>query len=373
VEIAEFDRDYAPVSGLMELREAVAACTTPLPPRHASQYTAENVAISSGGRVSLTRAAASRRHRCTSVTSCPTTPPTKSCSTIFRPSPPSRSCSIPAPLRLQAPRSSGEEILGRRPRRPPDVQPLQPDGQGGEGRTSPGSCRAGARARLLDALDEFYSPLHLGRHGRERQCRAYVEDVDRDPVVVFDGLTKNWRYPGWRVCWTVGPKSVIEALGSAGSFLDGGPSRPLQRAAIPLLEPAVADQEAQAIRAAFRDKRSLLLRGLRRPRRRSSTSSPRARSTLGQSEQASRSPSPTAMGFFRAALEHRSSASRGSSSTSTPAAPWRSAEPLPEARPLQLRAGHGRARGGAGAAGEADRRPPGELTLRAGSRPRPPA
>lgn len=26
----------------------------------------------------------------------------------------------------------------------------------------------------------------------------YVDDVDADPVVLFDGLTKNWRYPGWR-------------------------------------------------------------------------------------------------------------------------------------------------------------------------------
>ena len=64
----------------------------------------------------------------------------------------------------------------------------------------------------------------------------YVEDVDRDPVVIFDGLTKNWRYPGWRVTWTVGPREVIEAVASAGSFLDGGGSRPLQRAAIPLLD-----------------------------------------------------------------------------------------------------------------------------------------
>ena len=65
----------------------------------------------------------------------------------------------------------------------------------------------------------------------------YVEDVDRDPVVLFDGLTKNWRYPGWRVTWTVGPRQVIEAVASAGSFLDGGGSKPLQRAAIPLLDP----------------------------------------------------------------------------------------------------------------------------------------
>ena len=52
----------------------------------------------------------------------------------------------------------------------------------------------------------------------------YVEDVDRDPVVLFDGLTKNWRYPGWRCTWVVGPRAVIEAVASTGSFLDGGAS-----------------------------------------------------------------------------------------------------------------------------------------------------
>ena len=46
------------------------------------------------------------------------------------------------------------------------------------------------------------------------------------------GLTKNWRYPGWRTTWVLGPRSVIEAVTSSGSFLDGGGSRPLQRAAI---------------------------------------------------------------------------------------------------------------------------------------------
>ena len=45
-----------------------------------------------------------------------------------------------------------------------------------------------------------------------RANNLYVEDVDRDPVVLVDGLTKNWRYPGWRVTWTLGPKKVIEAI-----------------------------------------------------------------------------------------------------------------------------------------------------------------
>ena len=57
-----------------------------------------------------------------------------------------------------------------------------------------------------------------------------------------------------RVAWVVGPRSVIDAVVSAGSFLDGGGSRPLQRAAIPLLEPGYADLEADAIQGAFRRK-----------------------------------------------------------------------------------------------------------------------
>jgi N-succinyldiaminopimelate aminotransferase len=60
IEILEEDRDYAPVSGLWELREAVADMYNRLYRRGLpSQYSAENVAVSSGGRTALTRAAAS--------------------------------------------------------------------------------------------------------------------------------------------------------------------------------------------------------------------------------------------------------------------------------------------------------------------------
>jgi aspartate/methionine/tyrosine aminotransferase len=91
----------------------------------------------------------------------------------------------------------------------------------------------------------------------------YVDDVDSDPVVLFDGLTKNWRYPGWRCTWIVGPQAVIEAVSSSGSFLDGGGSKPLQRSAVPLLAPAHVQAETRAIREAFLRKRALLTDGLR--------------------------------------------------------------------------------------------------------------
>jgi len=123
-----------------------------------------------------------------------------------------------------------------------------------------------AIARELDCtllLDEFYSHYVWDGDDSIVSAARYVEDVDRDPVVILDGLTKNWRYPGWRVTWTVGPKKVIEAITSAGSFLDGGASAPMQRAAIALLDPANVQLETTALQKAFRSKRDLIVRGLR--------------------------------------------------------------------------------------------------------------
>ena len=59
VEVHPDDQEYAPVAGFGELREAVASLYNRLFRRGMpSQYVAENVAISGGGRSSLTRAAA---------------------------------------------------------------------------------------------------------------------------------------------------------------------------------------------------------------------------------------------------------------------------------------------------------------------------
>jgi hypothetical protein len=122
------------------------------------------------------------------------------------------------------------------------------------------------KLRCTLILDEFYSHYVWNSPDSPRamvSAAKYVQDVDRDPVVILDGLTKNWRYPGWRCTWVVGPRAVIEAVSSTGSFLDGGGSRPLQRAAVPLLEPARVLAESEAIRRAFLPKRQILVEGLR--------------------------------------------------------------------------------------------------------------
>lgn len=274
VDIDPADQEYSPVPGLPELRETVASLYNRLFRRGLpSQYSAENVAIGGGGRVSIMRACAAvggvhMGHFLPDYTAY------EELLDVFR-----RFTPIPILLDPESGydfsvRQLRREVLGRGLGALLLSNPCNPTGKVIAGE----ELRAWvALARELDCamlMDEFYSHYVWkdvgagggagGAHPHISSAAAYVEDVDADPIVIFDGLTKNWRYPGWRICWTVGPKSVIQAMSSAGSFLDGGPSRPMQRAAIALLDEERTRAESDAIHAAFSAKRQLLLQGLRR-------------------------------------------------------------------------------------------------------------
>lgn len=261
------DHEYAPVAGLWELREAIAGYYNELFRRGMpSKYTAENVAVSGGGRSALTRVAASLGH-INLGHFLPDYTAYEELLDVFR-------LFSPIPILLEGERGYAfsaadlrREILGRGLSGILLSNPSNPTGK-----MIGGSDLAEwvAVSRDLDCaliLDEFYSHYiwrpDLVAQGMVETAARYVEDVDRDPIVILDGLTKNWRYPGWRVTWTVAPKKIIEGVASAGSFLDGGGSRPLQRKAIELLAPTAAMAETKAIHTEFAKKRSKLLNGLR--------------------------------------------------------------------------------------------------------------
>lgn len=258
--------EYAPVAGLPDLRAAVAdAYNRRFRKGLKSQYSAENVAICGGGRLALARAAVALGevnlgHFLPDYTAY------EELLSVFR-------LFNPIPILLEGERryhfsvdDLRREILGRGLSAVLLSNPCNPTG-----RTIAGSELAAwvATSRALDCsllIDEFYSH-YIWRQVDGAQvpivsAAAYVEDVEKDPVVIFDGLTKNWRYPGMRISWTVGPKPVIEAVASAGSFLDGGGSRPAQQAAIRLLDDATIEAETQSIRRAFSAKRAYLLEAL---------------------------------------------------------------------------------------------------------------
>jgi aspartate/methionine/tyrosine aminotransferase len=262
VDIAVEDQEYAPVAGLWELREAVAGLYNDLHRRGmSSKYSAENVAIAGGGRVSIMRACAAvgpvhLGHFLPDYTAY------EELLDVFR-------RFTPIPILLD-PEEGYEfpvealrrEILGRGLGAVLLSNPCNPTGKliaGDELAQWVGACRD-LDCTLL--VDEFYSHYVWGSEPRIVSAAAHVEDVDRDPIVIFDGLTKNFRYPGWRTTWIVGPKGVIEAAASAGSFLDGGGARPLQRAAVSIVNASHARAEGAAIYETFGKKRRRLLDGL---------------------------------------------------------------------------------------------------------------
>lgn len=256
------DQEYAPVAGLWELREAIAGHYNTLYRKGLkSQYSAENVAVSGGGRAALTRAAASLGqinlgHFLPDYTAY------EELLDVFK-------AFTAIPILLDGDRGYAftaddlqREILGRGLSALLFSNPCNPTGKAVGGEDLARWVEVAQKTDCSLLIDEFYSHyLWTTRPGQlpVESAARYVKDVNADPVVIFDGLTKNWRYPGWRVTWTVGPRQVIEAVASAGSFLDGGGGKPIQRAAVPLLEESHVIKETNATHKVFRDKRDLMV------------------------------------------------------------------------------------------------------------------
>jgi aspartate/methionine/tyrosine aminotransferase len=307
VEVDPADQEYAPIPGLWELREAIAGHYNRTYRRGlGSKYSAENVSVSGGGRASLTRAAASLGlinlgHFLPDYTAY------EELLDVFK-----AFTAIPILLDSErgyafGPEALKKEILGLGLSAVLLSNPSNPTGKVVQG------PELGAwvdLARTLDCallIDEFYAHYVWTSPPQAPvpvSAAAHVRDVNKDPVILFDGLTKNWRYPGWRVTWTVGPRSVIDAVSSAGSFLDGGGSRPLQRAALSLFEPGVVQAELRAIHDAFRPKRELLLRGLQKLGVRVDRE-PEGTFYVWGNLSGLPTPLSDGMGLFRAALEQK--------------------------------------------------------------------
>lgn len=306
VEIAVDDQEYAPIAGLWELRESIAELYNRRYRRGLpSQYTAENVSISGGGRAALTRAAASLGH-INLGHFLPDYTAYEELLDIFK-------AFTAIPILLEPERGYAfsladlrREIEGRGLSALLLSNPNNPTGKLIAGDELAGWVATAREYRCTLLLDEFYSHYiwNPSVNGGSESAARYVEDVDTDPVVIFDGFTKNWRYPGWRVTWTVGPRSVIEAVASAGSFLDGGGSKPLQRAAIDLLTEEHVNAETAAIGRVFANKRAVLLDRLKQLGIRVDLP-PAGTFYIWGDLAALPEPYNDGMGFFRAALNHK--------------------------------------------------------------------
>ncbi|KAG4436069.1 hypothetical protein IFR05_008459 [Cadophora sp. M221] len=263
IDITMAGREYGPTAGIKTLRAAVANLYN-VHHREGkkSQYSWENVCIVPGGRAGLIRIAAVLNNAYLGFF-IPDYTAYNEMLSLFK-----NFAAIPSPLSEEDgyhinPDKIAEEIargtsviLTSNPRNPtgkvvknPELAEIQ------------NICRD--RATLV--MDEFYGGYNYTSNcdGTTISAAENIEDVDEDDVLIIDGLTKRFRLPGWRIAWIVGPKEFIQAIGSCGSYLDGGANVPFQEAAIPMLEPNKVRTEMKALQSHFREKRDYVVDRLR--------------------------------------------------------------------------------------------------------------
>jgi aspartate/methionine/tyrosine aminotransferase len=255
IDVAESTREYGNTAGIKELREAVANLYNDHYRKgFDSQYTWENVCIVPGGRAGLIRIASILRD-CYLSFFFPDYTAYSEMLALFKNFAP-----IPVPLDDSDNYEVHLDIIKNELNRGVTAlltsNPRNPTGQalrGADLQRLQDMCRG----HCLLIMDEFYKRYNYadGCDGSSVSSAGNIIDVDADPVLILDGLTKAFRLPGWRICWILGPKQYIRALASAGSYLDGGSNVPFQKAAVPMLEPNLVRKEMAALQKHFIMKR----------------------------------------------------------------------------------------------------------------------
>jgi aspartate/methionine/tyrosine aminotransferase len=260
------DNRYGPINGMEALRKAIAAHYSRLYRKDkTSLYTFENVSIAMGGRLALTRILSMMG----TVRMGYKVPEYPAYEDLLN-----YQLGHITPVCIPTHKTNNHTLLSQDfltavQHHKLDAfllsNPCNPTGHVIKGQELEAYVRIAGEQHCALIIDEMYSHFIYQKgvpSATPVSSAAYIDDVNKDPVIIIDGLTKSFRYPGWRLAWILGPKEVIADMGRAASGIDGGPSLPVQRAALPLFEPAKADTETQALRNVFSNKQELMMHAL---------------------------------------------------------------------------------------------------------------
>jgi aspartate/methionine/tyrosine aminotransferase len=266
VEIRPEEHAYGPLGGTDEMRETVARHYNRLFRGNRAPYTKANVCAAQGGRLALTRIMAALG----AVNVGYQLPDYTAYEDMFNLH---LARLNPIPIRTReedgfaiTPSLFEREVVEKGLSAFVLSNPCNPTGNVVSGKALARIVEIARERRVTLVLDEFYSHFIYTKDGKPGSgpvsAAPFIEDPERDPILLVDGLTKSFRYPGWRMGWVLGPSPMMESLARTASSIDGGPSRIVQRAAIEVLEPRRADQETRALREVFARKRNLLVKRL---------------------------------------------------------------------------------------------------------------
>lgn len=268
IDLEPQDHAYGPVGGSLEVRQAIADMINRQYRQGKMPYTADNISFAAGGRLSLTRLYTILADGCRIAYKNPDYTAYEDylyglrnrCMLLPIYTKPENAFRIPA-------QELADIIHQERVNCFVFSNPCNPTGEVIQGETLKRYVEIARKESCLLGCDEFYSHFIYSDDGTPAQgpvsALEFVEDVENDPVVVFDGLTKSYRYPGWRAGWAVGPKHIIEQMNRAASAVDGGPSMLTQRAALEALKPDRVATTTKALRNEFAKKRDYMLKELK--------------------------------------------------------------------------------------------------------------
>lgn len=268
IDLEPQDHAYGPVGGSLEVRQAIADMINRQYRQGKMPYTADNISFAAGGRLSLTRLYTILADGCRIAYKNPDYTAYEDylyglrnrCMLLPIYTKPENAFRIPA-------QELADIIHQERVNCFVFSNPCNPTGEVIQGETLKRYVEIARKESCLLGCDEFYSHFIYNDDGTPAQgpvsALEFVEDVENDPVVVFDGLTKSYRYPGWRAGWAVGPKHIIEQMNRAASAVDGGPSMLTQRAALEALKPDRVATTTKALRNEFAKKRDYMLKELK--------------------------------------------------------------------------------------------------------------
>ena len=263
--VTPLNSEYAPVSGELALRKKIADYYNKVfRSQKASKYTYKNVCISGGGRVALSRLVAAMGninlgHFIPDYTAY------EELLSVFR-------SFVPIPINLK-PENNFKisidelkvEIVNKGLSSLLISNPCNPTGQSLQSGELQSWISLLNELRCLGIFDEFYSHFLYNSKSKTNILSAaeFIDDVNNDPIVIINGMSKNWRSPGWRIGWMLAPEPIIQKVSSVGSFFDGGAVHPLQEAALSIINPDLVENEAAQLQDTFIKKRDYFVKRVR--------------------------------------------------------------------------------------------------------------
>ena len=111
---------------------------------------------------------------------------------------------------------------------------------------------------ILILADDIYGRLVY--NGHEFTAISSLSDALRKQTIVVNGVSKTYAMTGWRIGYALGPRDLIEKMGSIQGHLTSNPAAVSQWASVGAM--TEAEPEVETMRKAFEERRHIMLSAL---------------------------------------------------------------------------------------------------------------